>query len=76
MDINDTINPYNVFIDIRHTGDYPYSDLYLFITATGPDMAPMRDTVDCLLADADGRWTARVRASSSRTASKRRCSTS
>lgn len=56
VDITDTIDPHNVFIDIRHTGDYPYSDLYLFITATGPGMAPMRDTVDCLLADADGRW--------------------
>ena len=56
VDITDTINPHNVFIDIRHTGDYPYSDLYLFITATGPGTAPMRDTVDCLLADADGRW--------------------
>jgi gliding motility-associated lipoprotein GldH len=56
VDITDTISAHNVFIDIRHTGDYPYSDLYLFITATGPGLPTTRDTVECLLADPTGKW--------------------
>jgi gliding motility-associated lipoprotein GldH len=56
VDITDTVSPHNVYIDLRHTGDYPYSDLFLFITATGPGMGTVRDTVDCLLADPLGRW--------------------
>lgn len=56
FDITDTILQHDVFIDVRHTGDYPYSDLFLFIDLKGPGGKEMRDTVQCLLADPMGRW--------------------
>ena len=56
VDITDTVNAHNVFIDIRHTGDYPFSDLFLFVDLYGPDDRHLRDTVECLLADPTGRW--------------------
>lgn len=56
FDIADTVNRHDVYIDVRHTGDYAFSDLYLFVDLTGPGGRSMRDTVECLLADPTGRW--------------------
>lgn len=56
FDISDTVNQHNVYIDVRHTGDYAFSDLFLFIDLTGPGGRTARDTVECLLADPTGRW--------------------
>lgn len=56
FDITDTLNGHNVFIDVRHTGDYAYSNLYLFVDLEGPVGRTKRDTVECLLADPMGRW--------------------
>jgi gliding motility-associated lipoprotein GldH len=56
FEITDTVSKHDLFIDIRHTGDYPYSDLFLFVDLHGPGDRHMRDTVDCLLADPTGRW--------------------
>lgn len=56
FDITDSVARHHLFIDVRHTGDYPYSDLYLFVDLSGPGGRHARDTVQCLLADATGRW--------------------
>jgi gliding motility-associated lipoprotein GldH len=56
FDVTDTLNRHHLFIDVRHTGEYPFSDLYLFVDLTGPDGRHARDTVQCLLADPTGRW--------------------
>ena len=56
FEITDTVRPNDVYIDLRHTGDYPFSDLYLFVTVSGPGLPAVRDTVECLLADPTGRW--------------------
>lgn len=56
FDITDTVSKHDLFIDIRHTGDYPFSDLFLFVDLQGPGGRQMRDTVECLLADPTGRW--------------------
>lgn len=56
FDITDTVSRHDVYIDVRHTGEYPYSDLYLFVDLTGPGGRAMRDTVECILADPTGRW--------------------
>lgn len=56
FEVVDTVNKHDLFIDIRHTGDYPFSDLYLFVDLKGPDNRHIRDTVECLLADPTGRW--------------------
>jgi gliding motility-associated lipoprotein GldH len=56
FDITDTIAKHDLFIDIRHTGEYPFSDLFLFVDLHGPGDRHLRDTVECLLADPAGRW--------------------
>jgi gliding motility-associated lipoprotein GldH len=56
FEVNDTIRHHDLYIDVRHTGDYPFSDLFLFVDLHGPDDRHLRDTVECLLADPTGRW--------------------
>ncbi len=56
FDITDTVSKHDVYIDVRHTGDYPYSNLHLFVDLSGPGGRAKRDTVECLLADPTGRW--------------------
>lgn len=56
FEVTDTLGKHDVFIDVRHTGDYAYSDLYLFVDLTGPGGRTQRDTVECILADPTGRW--------------------
>lgn len=59
VDIEDTLNIYNVYINIRNTGNYPKSNLYLFVTTTAPGGAYTRDTIECILAYPSGEWTGR-----------------
>ncbi|MBL7955001.1 MAG: gliding motility lipoprotein GldH [Flavobacteriales bacterium] len=54
--VNDSVNKHDVFIDVRHSGDYPFSDLFLFVDLKGPGGRAVRDTVECLLADPTGKW--------------------
>src|SRR5262245_42525440 len=56
FDVRDTINAHDLYIDVRHTGDYAYSNLYLFVKIDGPGISVPVDTVECLLADPAGRW--------------------
>lgn len=56
FDITDTVSKHDVYIDVRHTGDYAYSNLYLFVDLSGPGGRAKRDTVECILADPTGRW--------------------
>lgn len=56
IDINDTINQYNVYINIRNTADYDYSNLYLFIKTEFPNNYVVIDTAEIFLADTKGNW--------------------
>jgi gliding motility-associated lipoprotein GldH len=56
FDITDTVSKHDVFIDVRHTGDYAFSDLFLFVDLNGPGGRSIRDTVECLLAEPSGKW--------------------
>lgn len=56
LTISDTISGNNVFINLRHAGFYPYSNLFLFINTTFPDGKTTRDTAECILADDKGKW--------------------
>ena len=47
---------HDLFIDVRHTGDYQFSSLYVFLDLEGPEDRRIRDTVECLLADPTGQW--------------------
>jgi len=56
FEIADTVETYNTFIDVRHTGDYPYSNLYLFMKLEHEGSVLSVDTVECPLAAPDGKW--------------------
>lgn len=56
FDVTDTLGSYNTFLDLRHTTEYPYSNLYLFVSLTDPDGNISIDTVECPLAAPDGNW--------------------
>ena len=56
IDVQDTINTYNVYINIRNTTDYQYSNLYLFIKTVFPNNYIAVDTAEIFLADIKGNW--------------------
>ena len=57
VDVKDNLSTYNVYVNIRHTKDYPKSNLYLFVTIKGPQENEIRDTIDIRIADKHGKWT-------------------
>jgi gliding motility-associated lipoprotein GldH len=57
--VNDTSGIYNIYVQIRNDGRYAYSNLWLFIRTNSPTGATLRDTVECRLADDQGRWIGR-----------------
>jgi gliding motility-associated lipoprotein GldH len=52
----DTLSTYDFYFEIRNTTDYDMQNLYLFITAYYPGNTFSRDTAECILAAADGKW--------------------
>ena len=59
VEITDTMQLYEIYMLVRNTTDYPYSNLYLFLDIEFPDRRLLRDTLECALAERDGRWTGR-----------------
>ena len=54
--VEDTITPHNLYINVRNTGMYPVSNLYLFVTTIAPSGHTIKDTVQVILADERGKW--------------------
>ncbi len=54
--IEDTVSYNNIYINIRNTTDYPNCNLFLFIATTSPAGATQIDTIECSLADDQGKW--------------------
>jgi gliding motility-associated lipoprotein GldH len=54
--ISDIVPRYNVYLNVRNSPEYPYSNLYLFLETGFPDGKIARDTLELTLADYDGRW--------------------
>jgi gliding motility-associated lipoprotein GldH len=54
--ITDTTATYNVYINIRNRGEYPYQNLWLFLRSTDPGNTLTKDSVECYLADQRGKW--------------------
>ena len=56
FDIKDTMQHYNLYLDLYHTKDYPYQNLYLKIDTRYPDQHTISDTLSFDLANAVGDW--------------------
>jgi len=56
IQITDTTSTYNVYVNVRNRGEYPYQNLWLFLDKTSPDKVEMKDSIECYLADQRGKW--------------------
>lgn len=56
VNIDDTLSSYNFYIYVRNTTDYKYSNFFLFIKTTFPNGQIAIDTLECILADKNGKW--------------------
>lgn len=50
----DTVKPYNLFVNLRNTHEYPYSNLYLITTLTYPHGKTVKDTLEYKMAAPNG----------------------
>jgi gliding motility-associated lipoprotein GldH len=55
-DIQDTVTPHNLYINVRNAGGYQFSNLFVFFTTMTPHGKIERDTVELTLADPSGKW--------------------
>ncbi len=56
FEIDDIESQYDILIQLRHTTDYPMSNLYLFVEVTGPSGQSLRDTINYPIAEPSGKW--------------------
>jgi gliding motility-associated lipoprotein GldH len=52
----DTLQPCNFYFNVRNSTEYPFSNLFLFIKTFYPNGKISIDTVECYLADTEGKW--------------------
>ena len=54
--IDDEKIPYNLYMNLRVTGDYKYSNIFVLITQSGPDKKAEVRRYELKLANTDGEW--------------------
>jgi|ERR1700733_1959402 len=54
--IDDPNQIYNIYINLRVTGDYKYSNLFILLTQVDPDKKSTTTRFELKLADKDGAW--------------------
>ncbi len=52
----DTLKPYNLFVNIRNTSDFKYSNLYLIVEMNFPNGKVTKDTLEYLMAKPNGEF--------------------
>ncbi|WP_276389111.1 gliding motility lipoprotein GldH [Eudoraea chungangensis] len=52
----DTINSYDLFIDLRNDDSFAYSNLFIIADLTDPNGKVQRDTIEFQMAAPDGQW--------------------
>lgn len=56
--IEDAAIPYNIYINLRVTGDYRYSNIFVLVRRSGPKLHALT-RFEIKLADKDGQWLGR-----------------
>lgn len=56
FEVTDTISPVNIYVNLRTTTDYAYSNIYVFLYTEFPNGVSDKDTLEFLLAQPDGKW--------------------
>ena len=54
-EIDDTLTSNNIFFTLRSSSSYPFRNIWLFVTTTGPDGKSITDTLQFNLADEKGK---------------------
>ena len=54
--VPDTAKPYDLYLQLRNSGEYSYSNVWLFVETIAPNGNTLRDTLEIMLADETGRW--------------------
>jgi len=57
IEITDSLQFYNIYINIRNTVDFETQYFYLFLTSEFPNGYIGQDTLGCILCDPYGKWT-------------------
>ena len=52
----DSINPYNLFVNVRNTNAYKYSNLYLIVEMNFPHGKRLTDTLEYKMTERNGAW--------------------
>lgn len=52
----DSLQPQSIWLTLRHTNEYPFSNIYLITSLQHPDGAVITDTLSYDLAAPDGSW--------------------
>ena len=56
MTVPDSTKIYNLFLNVRNEGRYPYSNLWLFVKIIPPKGQIINDTIELSLASPEGKW--------------------
>lgn len=56
FEVTDTVSLNNYYINLRNGDDYAFMNLYLFVKMEFPNGRKSIDTLECVLADPQGRW--------------------
>jgi gliding motility-associated lipoprotein GldH len=56
VEILDSIINHDVYLTIRHDDAYQFNNLFVFLTTTYPNGKQSIDTIECVFADAKGKW--------------------
>lgn len=56
FEVADTLSPLNIYINLRTTVDYPYSNIIVFMDSEYPNGVQNKDTLEFILAESDGKW--------------------
>ena len=56
VEINDTTSSHNIYFNLRHTGLYRYSNLFVLMTIQGPKSSAETQRYEFKLAETDGKW--------------------
>lgn len=56
VQITDTVSLHNIYINLRNTGEYPMSNIFIFVKTISPLGFFVKDTFEIILADDKGKW--------------------
>ena len=56
VSILDTNTTYNLYINVRHTDEYPYNNLWVNMTTVFPDSTVQENKVSVVLSESNGEW--------------------